>query len=134
MIERKLLLTRAGTVVAVCGLVAVVVVYNLRAQGDDQAKVPKTPTAEAVLKEVSAFYKKTKSFTVHIQRVQKVGILPIPASFEVAMERPNKLVIRNTGLMGATVVSDGKSLFMAMPALGKYTQAEAPASLDDLTA
>ena len=92
------------------------------------------PTAEAVLRRMADYYKKVKSFSVEVEREQKIGEMTIRSAVNVAIERPNKLAIRGNGAaFGMDVVSDGKTLSVSIPTVKKYIQSNAPASLSDLS-
>ncbi len=101
---------------------------------------PGAPTAEGVVRQVADFYKRADSLAVEVERSQKVGEMAIPMTFTVAFRRPNRFAVAvrtkegggGPGVFGLTVVSDGKTMFTSIPALQKYTEAEAPASFDAL--
>ncbi len=87
---------------------------------------------EATLRQTADFYKKVGSLAVDIDRAQKVGPMAMQTTLNIDFVRPNKLAIRSKGnVPGADIVSDGKTISIAIAALKRYTQLEAPASLDD---
>jgi thiol-disulfide isomerase/thioredoxin len=142
MVERRSFVTRAG-VIARFGFIAIAGIAGLAggpiasagAQAPDGNSNPK---AEAVLKKTADFYKNAKTLAVDVERAQKVGTFTMKTSFSVAFERPNHFAIKTKAdsLAGITVtlVSDGKTLSTAISQLKKYTEAEAPESIDDLKA
>jgi thiol-disulfide isomerase/thioredoxin len=93
-----------------------------------------TPTVESVLRKTADFYKKAKSIAVEVERAQKIGGPEIKSTLKAAFQRPNRLAVRIEG-EGAEmqIVSDGKSQFVSIGPLKKYTEAKAPASLDSLS-
>jgi thiol-disulfide isomerase/thioredoxin len=104
-----------------------------RAQADDEE--PTRPTVESVLRRTADFFKGARSISVTIDRVQTVGNVTVPTTVSVDFERPNKFALLNKGEAAnagflLTVVCDGKKLFTSVPALKKYTEADAPDSLD----
>jgi thiol-disulfide isomerase/thioredoxin len=94
------------------------------------------PTAEAVLRKTADFFRKAKSVVVDVEREQKVAGFTIKMPVSVALERPNRFAIqsKSDGLasIGMTLVSDGKKMSTAIAQLKRYTEADAPASMDDL--
>ncbi len=98
------------------------------------AQKPKTGATdvEAILRQTADFYKKLGSLAVEIERAQKVGPIAMQTTLNIDFARPNKLAIRSRGnVPGVDIVSDGKTLSIAIAALKRYTKSEAPASLDD---
>jgi peroxiredoxin len=100
--------------------------------GPDDSKTG-DPTAEAVLRRTADRYKRARSFTVEVEREQKLGPMSMKQVLDVTFERPNRLAIRTKGkLPGVDVVSDGKTLSISIQAVKKYTQSQAPASLSEM--
>jgi thiol-disulfide isomerase/thioredoxin len=97
-----------------------------------------TPTAETILRRTGDFFKQARAFSFEVERLQKTGDATVKTTFTVDFQRPNRFAFRNTkeqaagtgATFGVTLVSDGKKLFVAIPALKKYTEADAPASFD----
>ncbi len=88
---------------------------------------------ETVLRKTAEHYKKAKSFAVDLDRSQNVGPAKIQLTTSVAFERPNKLAVHSKGGMQAVdLVSNGKTIFMSVPSMKKYTEADAPATLEAL--
>jgi thiol-disulfide isomerase/thioredoxin len=91
------------------------------------------PTVESVLRKTADFYKQAKSFVVELDRSQKVGPLAMQMTTTVAFERPNRLAVHPKGSVPSIeLVTDGKTMFLSIPALQKYTEGEAPATIDKL--
>jgi peroxiredoxin len=104
---------------------------------------PSTPPAvEAddvygVLRRVTDFYQKIKTFQVDYSQENTLegdGISESTASkAEIIVERPNRFAMRNSDAPDLTdVVCNGAQVWMSVPELKKYTQSEAPGSLDQL--
>jgi thiol-disulfide isomerase/thioredoxin len=126
MTTRKPLATLGWTVALLCGAAA-------SSSGPNDSK-DEAPTAEAVLRRTADYFKRVKSFAVEVEREQKLGSMSMKHALEVVNERPNRLAIRNKGNRpGIDVFSDGKTLSISIPAVKKYTQGKAPASLSDLS-
>jgi len=99
-----------------------------------KASPPGSPTAESVLRKTADFFKKAKSIVVEVDRSQKIGPATMQITTTVAFQRPNRLAVHPKGTMpGIDLVSDGKTMFVSMPAVKKYTEGEAPATIDALT-
>ena len=90
-------------------------------------------TVEGVLKKTAELYKKAKSVAVEMNRVQKLGPAKMEMTTTVAFQRPNRLAVHSKTTMPVVdLVCDGKTLFLAIPSMKKYTEAEAPATFKDL--
>jgi thiol-disulfide isomerase/thioredoxin len=125
MTTRKSLAARGCTVLLLCAVAA------LGAGPDDSKGTAKK--AEAALQRAADYYKKAKSFTVDVEREQKIGPLALKTTLNVAVERPNKLAVRSKGPMPAIdVTSDGKTLTLSIGPVKKYTQSKAPATLGNM--
>ena len=119
-------MARGWAVALLCGTAA------LGAGPDDSKTKTDAPTAEAVLRRTADYFQKVKSLAVEVDREQKIGPNVLKNSIAVIVERPNKLVIHTKGGgPGVDMVSDGKTLSVSIPALKRYTQSKAPASLTD---
>ena len=126
MTTRNPVPSRGWAIALLCGVTA------LGARPDDSKTKSDAPTAESVLRRTAEYYKKIKSFAVDIEREQKIGPNSMKNSLAVVVERPNKLAIHGKGAgLGIDVVSDGKTLSVSIPAVKRYTQGKAPASLSD---
>jgi thiol-disulfide isomerase/thioredoxin len=103
----------------------------------DDAQPPIDPKAQALLRQSAEFYAGLKSFTAEATsalQMQMQGLKQeMRSEYSVAMQRPNRLaIVLNSGMMGATTVSDGNRLYSHIPMLQKYTEKNAPESLDEL--
>ncbi len=116
-------------------LVAVMTVALAPAASAQEAQGPKIdPEAKKVLDALGAYYKGLKSFTLDETTdmvMEAQGMKQTMSSkYSVAMERPNKVArILNEGMMGATIVSDGKTSYTYVPMFKKYIQEDAPQSV-----
>jgi peroxiredoxin len=102
---------------------------------------PPTPAPEAVddvyavLRRVTDFYQKTKTFQVdYSQEVSVAGASgTLQSQAKIFVERPNRFAMQSSsGGEGPDVVCDGEQVWMSMPSLDKYTQSQAPGSFDQL--
>src|SRR5581483_1936214 len=101
--------------------------------GADKGKQADAPRPEDVLRRAADFFKKAKSVAVDLEREQKVGAMSIKGTVSIAFERPNRIAIRpkeDPEALGVSAVCDGKKLSIAVPMMKKYTEENAPASLD----
>jgi len=121
---------------ALLACVAGTLVGPVRAEEDLEA--PRIdPKADEVVREVGEFYAGLESLRVGVTtvvRVEAEGVrTEMTSTQSVAMRRPDRLAIRLTkGMMGATVVCDGKVLYRYQPLMRKYTATAAPKNLDEL--
>jgi thiol-disulfide isomerase/thioredoxin len=82
---------------------------------------------------MSDFYKEQKSFSVSADmQVQLNSKSNSKSGFSLVFERPNRLALRAKGSSGETVICDGETLIMYMPAQKKYSKSPAPKSLAQL--
>ena len=116
------------------GVTATDFLGSARAQAPDaKAGAPGAATAEGVMRRTTEIYKKAKSIAVELNRSQKAGAVTMQVTSSVAFQRPNKLAFVTKGTApGIDLVSDGKTLFIAIPTLKKYTEGEAPESIEAL--
>ncbi|HRP63725.1 MAG TPA: redoxin domain-containing protein [Phycisphaerales bacterium] len=64
-----------------------------------------------------------------------MGKQEMTSKFDFASQQPNLFAMElKEGMMGETVISDGKHLFTYIQALNCYIEAEAPAAMDDVLA
>ena len=99
------------------------------------AQDDRPPTVESVLRKTADFYKKAKTIAVDVEREQTMGGPAQKSTFKAAFQRPNRMAIRlDSEETHVETISDGTSqyVFIGGP-LKKYTQAKAPASLDELS-
>lgn len=134
--RRRSLVMRAGSV-TLFGVVASIAGLSLGSIARAQApEASGNPTAESVLKQAADFLKKAKSIAFDAAREQKIGTLAITTPFSIAVERPNRFSIRskpnNLAAIDIALVSNGKTLSTTISQLKKYTEADAPDSIDAL--
>jgi thiol-disulfide isomerase/thioredoxin len=101
--------------------------------GDAKAGPPASPKAETVLRRMSEFYKKAQSCAVDVVREQKIGPVALNMTFTVAIQRPNRFAIHSTpaGPTAFDVVSDGKKLYVSLAQFQKYTESDAPNTIEE---
>jgi peroxiredoxin len=111
---------------------------------DNAAAPPATPAAgpmdkgvQAVLSSAVQFYAGLKSFEVDVSSDTHVEMPTMKndmsSAFHVALERPNSFaLVMKTGMMGGTMLSDGKTWITYQPVFNKYTSNDAPGQLSDL--
>ena len=95
------------------------------------AKVALDPQVQAVLEKTAQFYAGLQSFEVDIDTDMHVEMPTMNndmnSSFHIAMQRPNSFsLVMRTGMMGGSLISDGKTLVTYQPIMGKYTSDDAP--------
>lgn len=95
------------------------------------------PKADGVLRSMSEYFAGLNSFTVDLSvtvKVEAEGMeREITSHYDVAMRRPNLLRIAfKSGMMGASIISDGEKVYTHLPMLNKYTVSEAPETLERL--
>lgn len=99
--------------------------------------VPVDKKVEALLLTSSQFYAGLQSFETDITSVTKVEMTgmkqEMDSSYHVALSHPNSFaLILQSGMVGGSLISDGKTLTTYQPMLKKYTVTDAPAQLSDL--
>ena len=131
MVARR---TRLALALSITSLAAVAAFIALGPVGAARAQEPGAKagasgaaTVEGVLKKTAELYKKAKSVAVEMNRVQKLGPAKMEMTTTVAFQRPNRLAVHSKTTMPVVdLVCDGKTLFLAIPSMKKYTEAEAP--------
>lgn len=100
---------------------------------------PSPPAAETyddaygVLRRVTGFYQKVKIFQVDFSQEISFGSSTIQRQSKITVERPNRFAMHSLGgWEGPDVVCNGEHVWMSMPSVKKYTQTEAPQSIDQL--
>jgi peroxiredoxin len=93
--------------------------------------------ADDALKQMDAFYRNLKSLKLDIDvqlHMQAEGMKQeIASSWTAALQRPSKLAINyKSGQNQFTFVCDGRTLNVFIPAIKRYLEKPAPASLDEL--
>jgi hypothetical protein len=126
-------MTRRESVAALGWIVALLWTTAALGAGSDDTKND-SRKAEAILRRMADFYKKSKSFTVDFGLAQTVGPTTMKTNVAATFARPNKLAIRIKGalLVGIDIFSDGKALTISIPAGKRYTVSKAPASISDM--
>jgi hypothetical protein len=100
-------------------------------QTDSDTNIGLPVDAAALLKQVTAFYQQAESLSVDTEMVMKIKMQgndeSVSLKREIALVRPNKLLLRNTGeFPGIDVYLDGQSLVMHMTATNEYTEEPSP--------
>ena len=103
---------------------------------EEEHKVEKK--AEDVLRQMTEYYKGLKSFSVDLSFstvAQAPGIRrEMWNKYEISIKQPNKAAFVLRDGMGVSLVSDGKTFYTFVPPLNKFTQEEAPQTLESLFA
>lgn len=91
--------------------------------------------ADAVLTQLDTFYRGLKSFKLDLEvqlHMEAEGMKQeIASTWGVAMQRPNKLaILHKLGQNQFTFVCDGSKTYVHIPAIKRYLEKPAPASLD----
>lgn len=134
MIDRHTRLARPVLIVSLCACTLMSMASLIQTTSAQAVDEPTKPTAEQVLRRTADFYKKAKSIAVEIEREQEVGGLPIKYPVTVAFERPNRIALgMENGPSDFSIVSDGKKMFISIAGLKRYTETNAPPSLDNLS-
>ncbi len=112
------------------------VIFSLAAAEEEAPGPGLDPKADALLHKLADFYQKTPNLSVDVAYALKIETPGTRretwARYQVAFERPNKAAIVLKDGVGATVISDGLRVFTFVPAMNKYTEKNAPESLDAL--
>jgi peroxiredoxin len=126
---KKLSLKSAGA-----GVLVAILLATASSGAERDAKIE--PKADAVLHKVADFYKDIKSFSTNASfmlNVQSTGMRrEMWASYDIMLQRPNKVAMRLKDGVGATVISDGQKLFTLIPSINKYTEKDAPATVEEI--
>lgn len=96
------------------------------------------PKVKEIAAQFAEYMEKAKTFSTdvdHVMVVEAQGMkqeLKTEQSFTV--ERPNKVaLVLESGMLGGTLVSDGKKLYRFMPMLKAFTVEDAPENLNEVT-
>jgi peroxiredoxin len=97
------------------------------------------PKPEELLHKVADYLAGLPALSCNIDssiHIQAQGIdNRMDTKMRLRLERPNRLaIVLDEGLMGMTVISDGKELTQYLPTMNRYTVKEAPADLKDWSA
>lgn len=91
------------------------------------------PQARAVLQAAARQLAQLDRFRVRLvtdTRMEGPGMKhQMTAIQTLAVDRPDRLALRQQGMMGSTLVVDGQQMYTYVPMFGKYTMKPAPASL-----
>jgi peroxiredoxin len=104
-----------------------------------RAALAAEPKPEDLLRKVADYLAGLQAFSCRIDssiRIQAQGIdNRMDSKMTLRLERPNRLaIVLDEGLMGMTVISDGKQLTQYLPTMNRYTVNDAPADLKDWSA
>jgi peroxiredoxin len=125
--------------IAVVLLIALVASAWLLAPTRAQAAEAAAPKPEDLLRKVADYLAGLPAFACRIDssiHIQAQGIdNRMDTKMMLRLERPNRLaIVLEEGMMGMTVISDGKQLTQYIPTMNRYTVKEAPADLKDWSA
>ena len=95
------------------------------------------PKADQVIKKALKYISGLSSFRTEVDmniKIEAQGMKQEMAlKYSIALQRPNKLaMILKSGMLGSTLVCDGKDVYSYVPMTKKYTKEKAPESLNDL--
>jgi hypothetical protein len=93
------------------------------------------PKAQALIEAVGKYYAGLSSFQVDLASTMKVEMksmkTEMASTYAAGMSRPNSFaLILQSGILGETIISDGKKSIIYMPILRQYTFKDAPTHLD----
>ena len=102
-----------------------------------QEETPFDPKALEVLKAFSEPLAATDTYSLEFSTQVEVTVQgrkdTMASAYRLTVARPDRFLLQLIeGEMGANISSDGKELTLHVPALKRYIQIDAPASLDDL--
>jgi peroxiredoxin len=92
---------------------------------------PAQPKPEDLLRQMAEYIGNLQAFSTRINldmRLQAQGVNNnTTTKIALRLERPNRVALEMEGVVGMTIVSDGKTLTQFVPMVNRYTQREAPA-------
>jgi peroxiredoxin len=99
---------------------------------------PNAPKAEEVLRQMADYLAKLPTFSCKLEATLQMTAgdqnNSAVTNMTVRLERPNRLaMIVDRGVMGLTIVSDGKELTQYLPMMQRYVVKPAPADLNGIT-
>jgi len=104
--------------------------------GCSSATGPGGGASNATVRRMADYYKNLKSFSVQSEVQMEVVFAGKEQNRKtettIVFERPNRLAMRSDGELGATIVSDGTTIYSTLGALKKYTKKNAPKELGEL--
>ena len=123
------------TLIAIATFAWLFAASPLRAAEAGSANQPKP---EELLRKVADYLADLQAFSCRIDssiHVEAKGVdNRMDSKMSLRLQRPNRLaILLDEGLMGATIVSDGKQLTQYIPTMNRYTVKDAPADLKDLS-
>ncbi|MFH0796733.1 MAG: DUF2092 domain-containing protein [Candidatus Omnitrophota bacterium] len=87
---------------------------------------PKAGSGEDILQETARAYRGLKTYQAVVLTTMEMG-KTVSTRSTLAVERPNRLALLTRSVMsGITLISDGKRIYVYLPASGKYTVKDAP--------
>jgi peroxiredoxin len=100
------------------------------------AAVQLDPHVQSVLQRADDFYAGLQSFQADVDAVTRVEAPQMKnemdSVFHISVQRPASVAfVMTAGMMGGTLVSDGKTVVTYQPMLNKYTSADAPATVEE---
>lgn len=117
---------------------ACLICFHLPVGAGEEAAGSMDPKVDAILKQMSSYYAGLKTFSVNVDitlLVEAQGMKQEMVTTQtLALQRPDKMaMVLKNGMMGGTVVSDGKTVSRYIPMLQAYTVTDAPAAIDELS-
>ncbi|MFB3787283.1 MAG: DUF2092 domain-containing protein [bacterium] len=114
------------------------IALHLSAGAAEEAAGAMDPKVDEVVKQLSSFLAGLKNYSVNVDitvLVEAQGMKQeMVTKQSLALQRPDKMaMVLKDGMMGGTVVSDGKNLYRYIPMLQAYTVEDAPESIDALS-
>lgn len=118
---------------------AVLAALAATARAEEKVGPAIDPKAEQLIQRVSDYLLARRTLRVDVTstiKVQAEGMnQEMTSRSQIALERPNRVaVLQKGGMMGVTLISDGKQVTTYVPAMKKYQVEPAPAALADLAA
>ncbi len=106
------------------------------AKSPAKSAVQMDPHVQSVLQRADDFYAGLPSFQVDVDADTRIEAPQMKnemdSVFHISIQRPASLAfVMTAGMMGGTLVSDGKTVITYQPMLNKYTSADAPASIEE---
>jgi len=118
------------------GVVVLSLLCSVACCGCGSATGPGGGASNATVRRMADYYKNLKSFSVQSEVQMEVAFAGKEQNRKtettIVFERPNRLAMRSDGELGATIVSDGTTIYSTLGALKKYTKKNAPKELGEL--
>jgi peroxiredoxin len=110
---------------------ALVVLFTFASLALSACAQPAQPKPEELLRQMADYIGGLPAFSTRINldmRLQAQGVNNnTTTKIALRLERPNRVALAMEGVVGMTIVSDGKTLTQFVPMVNRYTQREAPA-------